>query len=62
MDQQLSSMILLLEDKDPVVRDRILRRLLNRGESILPDIARICHEEVSPERRRLCIETAQQAE
>ena len=52
MDQQLSSMILLLEDKDPVVRDRILRRLLNRGESILPDIARICHEEVSPERRR----------
>ena len=50
-NQQLSSLILLLEDQDPVANKRILQKILGRGESILVDLDRLCHNEPVGERR-----------
>lgn len=51
-NRELSGLLLLLEDRDPQVREQVLHRLLRTGESVLPELTRICRDEPSPERRR----------
>lgn len=43
--KNLSSLLYLLQDDDPEVRDNITNELIKRGENILPELERICWEE-----------------
>lgn len=52
MDNQLSSMVVLLEDRDPIASKRVLQKILTRGESVLVELDRLCHEEPVLERRQ----------